>query len=133
MTKRTEIETRLIAAGFYRLIDYGSAYHGFRHDPSGISVDVGPRGSVTCWRVWEVPSKHHDGITLTSRCMSLTGALIMAQVLPGEPSGPVCERCNDSGTIAISTAHLTYRGPGPVPEDARGVCEVVCDCRAING
>lgn len=40
----------------------------------------------------------------------------------------ICERCNDSGTIAVSVYFpMSYRGPGPVPEDARGVTDRACD------
>jgi len=39
-----------------------------------------------------------------------------------------CDRCNGSGYIAISVYFpMNYRGPGPVPEDAKGVTERVCD------
>ena len=41
---------------------------------------------------------------------------------------PKCLRCNDSGTIGINNHSLNYIGPGPVPEDAKGICEVFCDC-----
>lgn len=38
-----------------------------------------------------------------------------------------CSRCQGSGTIALWARNLLYAGPGPVPEDARGVCEAWCD------
>ena len=39
-----------------------------------------------------------------------------------------CERCKDSGTIALSATNSSYRGAGPVPDYARGVYEGYCDC-----
>ena len=39
-----------------------------------------------------------------------------------------CDRCNDSGTIACRSRDGSYRCPGPVPDDARGVFESYCDC-----
>lgn len=45
----------------------------------------------------------------------------------------ICERCNGSGEVALSSANLSYRGPGPVPDDAKGVCAVTCDkCRGMG-
>lgn len=42
---------------------------------------------------------------------------------------PKCERCNDSGLIAVRNHYpMTYVCPGPVPEDARNVTEAFCDC-----
>lgn len=41
-------------------------------------------------------------------------------------SSPRCERCRDSGEVAISAATGRYRGPGPVPDRARGVVGVDC-------
>ena len=46
---------------------------------------------------------------------------------------PKCERCAGSGEVAMSSAHLTYRGPGPVPEYARGVVGVRCDACGGTG
>ena len=39
-----------------------------------------------------------------------------------------CERCKDSGTVALSTRDSHYRGAGPVPDYAKGVYEGYCDC-----
>ena len=39
---------------------------------------------------------------------------------------PRCDRCNDSGTVALDVRNWRYVAPGPVPEDARGVCEYAC-------
>lgn len=38
-----------------------------------------------------------------------------------------CTHCNGSGTIGCSSYSLQYIGPGPVPEDARGVVGLECD------
>ena len=41
-----------------------------------------------------------------------------------------CSRCDGTGTIGVRSSSLSYIGPGPVPDDARGVAEVKCDrCR----
>jgi DnaJ-class molecular chaperone len=41
-----------------------------------------------------------------------------------------CERCNGSGLIGLRARTGTYVAPGPIPEDARGVFETICDvCR----
>jgi hypothetical protein len=38
-----------------------------------------------------------------------------------------CPRCNGSGEIAISVRlPCKYIGPGPVPEDARGIAAAPC-------
>ena len=42
-----------------------------------------------------------------------------------------CKRCAGSGSIGIRTSSASYVGPGPVPEDARGICEI--DCLACCG
>ncbi len=48
-------------------------------------------------------------------------------------SGPACERCNDTGIIAVRSRDCSYVGPGPVPEYARGVAEGDCwDCNAAR-
>ena len=40
----------------------------------------------------------------------------------------ICEHCNGTGLIGVrNTFPMTYVAPGPVPEEARGVCEVKCD------
>ena len=39
-----------------------------------------------------------------------------------------CERCKNSGTVALSTRDSHYRGAGPVPDYAKGVYEGYCDC-----
>lgn len=40
----------------------------------------------------------------------------------------ICRHCDGSGLIARSYQFpLAYRGPGPVPEDARHVYEDTCD------
>jgi len=46
---------------------------------------------------------------------------------------PVCERCNGTGLIGRRNVYpLAYVGPGPVPEDARGVFEAECDyCETV--
>lgn len=45
-----------------------------------------------------------------------------------------CRKCNDTGLIAIRAADCRYVGPGPVPEDARGIAEGRCfDCLANPG
>ena len=39
----------------------------------------------------------------------------------------ICDKCEDSGLIGVrNTFPMSYVGPGPVPDDARGVCEVRC-------
>lgn len=39
-----------------------------------------------------------------------------------------CRRCNGSGEIAVGTsAGMPYKGPGPVPDDARKVVGITCD------
>lgn len=38
-----------------------------------------------------------------------------------------CERCNDSGYIAVHVNSGAYIAPGPVPETARHVVEIECD------
>jgi hypothetical protein len=39
-----------------------------------------------------------------------------------------CHRCNGTGEIARSVHYpMAYRGPGPVPDDARGVTAAKCD------
>lgn len=44
--------------------------------------------------------------------------------------GPECPRCDGSGEIAVRTTYpMSEVGPGPAPEDARGVCATPCpDC-----
>ena len=53
-----------------------------------------------------------------------------------EPYGDeqVCERCAGSGLIGCRTTFpCSYVGPGPVPEEARGVYETKCDeCRGYG-
>lgn len=45
-----------------------------------------------------------------------------------------CHRCAGSGEIAVSTVYpMSYRGPGPVPDTARGVVGVSCDECGGNG
>ena len=45
----------------------------------------------------------------------------------------ICTRCGQSGEIALKTSNLRYVGPGPVPDDARGICSVTCDrCGGIG-
>lgn len=39
-----------------------------------------------------------------------------------------CPRCHNTGRIAVYNTTLSYAYPGPVPEDARGVAEMTCDC-----
>lgn len=40
-----------------------------------------------------------------------------------------CTFCNGSGEVAVRTNHpMSYAGPGPVPDDARGVEGVTCWC-----
>ena len=50
----------------------------------------------------------------------------------GQSPAP-CPQCNDTGLVALSTRTMSYRGPGPVPDDARGVCESYCDCPIGRG
>ena len=39
-----------------------------------------------------------------------------------------CEHCNGSGEVAVSIYFpMSYLGPGPVPESARGVTSRKCD------
>jgi hypothetical protein len=39
-----------------------------------------------------------------------------------------CHHCNGTGEIARSTSYpMAYRGPGPVPEHARGIVGCKCD------
>lgn len=39
-----------------------------------------------------------------------------------------CARCNDSGEIGVrNDFRASYVGPGPVPDDARGVVSAKCD------
>jgi hypothetical protein len=38
-----------------------------------------------------------------------------------------CEHCAGSGEVALSSSTLSYRGPGPVPDYARGVIGARCD------
>ena len=47
---------------------------------------------------------------------------------PGPDTRIKCERCNGSGLIGCHNVFpCSYVGPGPVPEDARGVYETRCD------
>lgn len=45
-----------------------------------------------------------------------------------------CERCVGSGEIGLrNNFHPSYVGPGPVPDDARGVFAARCDeCRGTG-
>lgn len=45
-----------------------------------------------------------------------------------------CKRCNGSGEIGLrNNLRSAYVGPGPVPEDARGVYPATCDeCRGMG-
>ena len=47
---------------------------------------------------------------------------------------PICRTCNDSQTVARSNRYpMTIIGPGPVPDDARGVVEARCpDCDPVS-
>jgi len=50
-----------------------------------------------------------------------------------EPALVPCERCNQSGEIAVSAATGLYRCAGPVPDNARGVLGMTCDeCHGIG-
>ena len=44
-----------------------------------------------------------------------------------------CHTCNDTGTVARRTSYpMTIVGPGPVPDDAKGVVEDRCpDCDPV--
>ena len=46
----------------------------------------------------------------------------------------MCDRCNGTGEIAVRIAYpMSYVGPGPVPDDARGICSATCDrCRCMG-
>lgn len=37
-----------------------------------------------------------------------------------------CEKCNDTGVIAIRSRNGQYAFPGPVPDDARGYTDADC-------
>jgi len=45
-----------------------------------------------------------------------------------------CKRCRGSGVIGVrNNFRASYVGPGPVPEDARGVTDATCDeCRGMG-
>ena len=53
---------------------------------------------------------------------------------PGPDTRVKCEHCKGSGLIGWrNTFPASYVGPGPVPEDARGVYETQCDECSGNG
>ena len=45
-----------------------------------------------------------------------------------EPEQEHCDRCNDTGWIAVRNSYpMSYVGPGPCPDYATGVCDAPCD------
>lgn len=60
----------------------------------------------------------------SSRPPPLPASATMTDRLPDEP---YCERCNDTGEVACRVTTLTVIGPGPVPEDAKGIAGFPCD------
>lgn len=47
---------------------------------------------------------------------------------PRPPRKPRCNKCNDTGMVAIRSRDGAYAFPGPVPDDATGYTDADCWC-----